>query len=238
MVNQGTIGQTRNRVDNPDKVVHCAPKSCSNCGKRLHNKSDKIIATSQVADIPKIVITVTEYRLISRVCPNGHITVGSLPYGVTPGGSMQLGPNANSLFAYMSVVLLVPYKKLQQACSDLFNMSLSQATIANKLEKAAIAAVPVSEKILAFLHSSKWVGSDETGVRVAKKRIWQWIWQNAGASYYVVSPYRNYQTVKDHFGELFRGVVVHDCLGAQNKTKALAHQLCHAHLLKRPTVRY
>jgi transposase len=216
----GHLGHTRDRVDNPDKVVRCAPKSCKDCGERLSKKSDKIIASSQVADIPKIVITVTEYRLISRVCSKGHITVGSLPYGITPGGSMQLGSNANSLFAYMSVVLLIPYKKLQQACSDLFNLSLSQATIANKLEKAAVAAEPLMDKILGYLHSSKWVGSDETGVRVARKRIWQWIWQNAEASYYVVSLKRDYQTVKDHFGESFKGVLVHDCLGAQNMTKA------------------
>lgn len=79
---------------------------------------------------------------------------------------------------------------------------------------------------------SRWVGSDETGVRVAGKRIWEWVWQNAGASYYVISPHRSYQVVKDHFGESFLGVLIHDCLGAQNMTKAKAHQLCHAHLLR------
>jgi transposase len=230
----GHKGVTLQPVDNPDRKEECVPTDCENCGALLdENSLQQLESVTQVKDIPPIVPIITEYQLFSRTCVCGHTTIGSLPEGITPqDGGIQIGPNASSFLVYLNTAHHIPYERLGIVSRDIFNFPLSVGTIANKLEKAAVAAVPVAKKILAFLHSSKWVGSDETGVRVAGKRIWQWIWQNAEASYYVVSLKRDYQTVKDHFGESFLGVLIHDCLGARNLTKALAHQLCHAHLLR------
>jgi transposase len=231
----GHKGITLQPVDSPDDTIECVPTDCENCGVLLDGQTapPQLLSVTQVKDIPPIEPTITEYHQFARTCACGHTTIGILPDGITPNdGGIQIGPNASSFLVYLNTAHHIPYDRLGIVSRDIFNFPLSVGTIANKLEKAAVAAVPVAKKILTFLHSSKWVGSDETGVRVAGKRIWQWIWQNAGASYYVVSLKRDYQTVKDHFGENFLGVLIHDCLGAQNKTKALAHQLCHAHLLR------
>lgn len=228
----GHQGSTRTLVDNPNTVIVSAPEACGGCGKELTNTTDEVIARSQVVDIPPIVPTITEYQAIARTCSCGHTTKASLPSEAGCIGTVQIGPNASSLLVYLNSAQHLPYGRLQQVATDLFNLPLSQGTIANKLEVASCAAVPIAQTILGFLRTSSFVGSDETGVRVAGKRIWEWVWQNAKASYYVISKHRDYQTAKDSFGEYYQGTLIHDCYSAQNNTKAGWHQLCHAHLLR------
>lgn len=230
----GHLGSTRELVDNPDTVITCAPEACGGCGKDLTDTtSDEVIARSQVVDIPPIIPTVTEYQAIARTCTGcGHTTKAVLPSEAGCVGTVQIGTNASSLLVYLSTAHHLPYARLQQVATDLFNLPLSQGSIANKLELAGCAATPLAQTILDFLHGSPHVGSDETGVRVAGSRIWQWVWQNTKASYYAISAHRDYQTVKDIFGERYTGCLIHDCYSAQNNTKANWHQLCHAHLLR------
>jgi transposase len=229
----GHEGSTRELVDNPDTVIACAPEACSGCGGALTETiDDKVIARSQIVDIPPIVPIVTEYQAIARTCACGHVTNGVLPTEAATQGTVQIGTNASSLLVYLNTAHHLPYQRLQQVAVDLCNLPLSQGTIANKLEVAAAAASPLHQAILDFLHGSHHVGSDETGVKVAGARIWQWVWQNAKASYYAISERRDYQTAKDHFGEYYTGCLIHDCYSAQNNTVAGWHQLCHAHLLR------
>ena len=228
----GHHGSTRELVSNPDTVIVCAPETCEGCGFSLPGTTDEVIARSQIVDIPPITPTITEYQAIARTCACGHTTKGHLPAAVAAQGTVQIGTNASSLLVYLNSAHHLPYERLQQVAEDLFNLPLSQGTIANKLEVTGCAAAPIAQAVLEYLRSSPCVGSDETGVRVAGSRIWQWVWQNVAASYYAISEHRDYQTVKDSFGESFRGCLIHDCYSAQNNTPADWHQLCHAHLLR------
>lgn len=235
----GHKGSTRQLVDNPDSVIVSAPTTCSSCGKDFPvtgngaiSASDEITTRSQVIDIPPIAPSVTEYQVMARTCTCGYTTKGHLPTEVEQNGTIQIGSNASSLLVYLNSAHHLPYQRLQQVARDLFNLPLSQGSIANKLEQVAIAATPLQQVILDSLHRSSIVGSDETGVKVAGARIWQWVWQNTQASYYVISKHRDYQTAKDSFGEDYMGCLIHDCYSAQNNTKAGWHQLCHAHLLR------
>lgn len=230
----GHQGSTRELVDNPDTVIVCAPDTCEGCGFRLPGDvtTNTVIARSQIVDIPPIVPVVTEYQAIARTCACGHVTKGHLPSEAAASGTVTIGTNASSLLVYLNSAHHLPYQRLQQVAADLFHLSLSQGSIANKLELAGRTAAPVTQAILEYLQTSSVVGSDETGVRVAGKRIWEWVWQNTKASYYVVSNHRDYQTVADNFGETYQGCLIHDCYSAQNNTPVGWHQLCHAHLLR------
>jgi len=230
----GHQGSTRELVSNPDTVIVCAPETCEGCGFTLPGSTltDTVIARSQIVDIPPIVPIITEYQAIARTCSCGHVTDGHLPLEAPASGTVTIGTNASNLLVYLNSAHHLPYQRLQQVSVDLFHLSLSQGTIANELEVAGRAATPIAQTVLEYLRASSLVGSDETGVRVAGKRIWEWVWQNARASYYAISEHRDYQTVKDNFGESFQGCLIHDCYSAQNNTPAGWHQLCHAHLLR------
>src|SRR5947208_2092732 len=90
----------------------------------------------------------------------------------------------------------------------------------------------IIETIKQHVINAAWIGSDETGTRVAGKKYWEWVWQSPLASYFVIDHRRGYPVVKEHFTESYAGGICHDCWSAQNNTPAGAHQLCHAHLLR------
>jgi transposase len=232
----GHPGSTRELVDKPDKIITTIPEACGGCGvvftDTIDATTDEVIARSQVVDIPPIVPVVTEYQAIARTCACGCTTKASLPPEAGCTGTVQIGTDASSLLVYLNSAHHLPYQRLQQVAIDLFNLPLSQGSIDNKLEAAAVAAAAHKDSIVSFLHQSPFVGGDETGVRVAGARIWEWVWQNAKASFYIISKHRDYQTVADNFGENYTGCLLHDCYSAQNNTKACWHQLCHAHLLR------
>src|SRR6266478_212134 len=107
-----------------------------------------------------------------------------------------------------------------------------QGTIANKLAHMQRQAKEIVQTIKQSVMNAAWIGSDETGTKVAGKKYWEWVWQSPFASYFVIDHRRGYPVVKEHCTESYAGVICHDGWSAQNNTKAGAHQLCHAHLLR------
>ena len=100
-----------------------------------------------------------------------------------------------------------------------------------------VRAGPYYDAIRELMLKSKWIGSDETGIRVKNENWFLWVWQNNLFSYFVSHKRRAHEVVKEYFGEVFKGTLIHDCFGSQNKTEAGNHQHCHLHYL-RPLVNH
>lgn len=225
----GHKGTTKNQFDNPDKVESHYPENCEACGKFLVGIEGELVSKRQEVDIPPIVPLVTEHHQYRVACSCGHQNnKGQYPENIR--APMQIGQKMRSLLVYLNVGQLIPYDRLTQLCKDLLNFPLCKRTIENSLEKANQKALPLYGNIMKILKSSPWAGSDETGKRVSKKRLWEWVWQNDKASYYTTSQSRGYKVVKEAFGEDYQGILLHDCWSAQNNTIATHHQQCHHHL--------
>ena len=65
----GHAGTTRSQVENPDMVIVNRPEACSSCHASLKNVSGLLLEKRQVADIPPIHLSVTEYQNESVICP-------------------------------------------------------------------------------------------------------------------------------------------------------------------------
>jgi transposase len=220
---------TRRQVENPDEIIKHEPEECEKCGESLLDKVGNIAGKRQVLDIPPIVPVVVEHQQIVKECDCGHLSGGSYPDHVK--APVQFGRTIQSFLIYLHVVGLIPYKRLQQLCEDLFEVMICKKSIENILERGYHRALPLYGRIMKIVKGCLWVGSDETGYRVGGKRWWMWVWQGLKAVYYVVSPSRGYKVVKENFGEDYRGILVHDCYSAHNSTKAKGgHQQCHSHL--------
>jgi transposase len=77
------------------------------------------------------------------------------------------------------------------------------------------------------------VGSDETGCRVNGKKHWFHVWQNSVLIFIVSFAGRGHSVMEEYFPDGFiQSFYVSDCWASQLKTKAKAHQLCIAHLLR------
>ena len=224
----GHMGATRPLTDRPDKIVDCRPDTCQGCGKDLSGIEGTVHGKEQVADIPPIAPVVTQYNQIEILCSCGTKNIGVLPHGAS--GVIRIGETIRSFVSYLNAEHHMPYDRLTILFADLFNMTVSEGTIAAILSEAGEKGTPLYQTIKGMVNTTSYRGSDETGVRVNGKTWWEWVWQNTKASYYVIDSSRGYGVVEKTMPEEYQGVHVADCWCAQNNTKAKYHQLCHEHL--------
>jgi transposase len=225
----GHQGHHRERYPHPDKIVMVQATHCTDCGASLCEMEGTIGQIAQQVDIPPITPVITEYQQVIKMCGCcGHSNSPALPIE----GFVTIGPVMGALITYFNVEHSLPYSRLTQITEDVLGFALSEGTIANKLRYMQGQAKAIIKQIKDHVLHAAWIGSDETGTHVAGKKFWEWVWQSPLASYFVIDPRRGYAVVQEHFTESYQGVIVHDCWSAQNNTKAGAHQLCHAHLLR------
>ena len=229
---KGHLGYHRSQVKDPNEIIPCMPTShCQNCGKSLNHEKAVVKETRQEIDIPEIKPMVTEYQKMIVKCSCGTINKGLFPSSVR--AHVQIGQRMKSFLVYLNIVQLIPYQRLSSVCTDLLGFNLCKRSIENSLEEAKKNSEPIYDDIMAMLKASPWIGSDETSKKVKGKKWWEWVWQNNIASYYAVEDSRGYKAVQTHFGENYKGVLLHDCYSAQNNTKAKSgHQLCLVHLMR------
>src|SRR3989454_9662204 len=225
---QGHLGHHRERNPHPDAIVMVQASHCRGCGASLEGREGIIGQIAQEVDIPAITPLTTEYQQVIKVCACGECNCPPLPIE----GYVNIGPQMGALITYLNVEHSLPYERLSQITHDLLGFGISEGTIANKLAHMQRQTEGIVQTIKQHVMDAPWIGSDETGTRVAGKKYWEGVWQSPLASSFVIDHRRGYPVVKEHFAESSQGVICHDCWSAQNKTPAGAHQLCHAHLLR------
>ena len=228
---KGHKGVTLQMVDNPTEIEKLVPAYCNKCGEDLQHKEAKLHSVRQVVDIPPIIPIYTEYQCFGKNCTCGHHQLGTYPQNVT--NHIQYGSSVEALIGYLSVYQYVPYKRMSDMFSRVFNLPISQGTIKNKLEKLAAKAKPTYEAIHDFIEGSNSVGADETGARVNGDKWWAWVWQNPIVTYLIVSSNRAKRTIEEAFPNGFINAILHsDRWVPHLTTPAKGHQLCMSHLLR------
>jgi transposase len=228
----GHKGETLPMSPNPDRIIEHRPKEkCPQCGKVHTDEPVHIIGKRQVIDIPAIKASVVEHQLYQSTCTCGYVSTGDFPANVT--APVQYGNNLIALTAYLSSRQFVPYARLSELIKSITNVSMSEGTIFNLLNKAANIVLPIYDGIKQEISKATTVGGDESGMKVKKENFWAWTWQTLLATYIVISKTRGYATIENTFPAGFpNATYVSDSLSAQLKTAAKRHQLCLAHLLR------
>jgi len=228
----GHKGETLLMSPNPDAIIeHRSNQICPQCGKIHSNEHSKIIGRRQVIDIPAIKACVIEHQILQTTCTCGYVSIGNYPAGVS--APVQYGNNLIALTAYLSSRQYVPYSRLSELVKSITNISMSEGTVFNLLNKAANIVLPIYQGIKEEIAKATTVGGDETGVKVKSEKFWAWTWQSLYATYIVISKSRGFVTVDQTFPDGFPNTsYVSDSLSAQLKTVACRHQLCLAHLLR------
>lgn len=212
-----------------DKVEVLSPNFCTVCGDSLASLPLALHSKRQVIDLPKITPICTEYRNYQCLCSCGHVQKSTYPQGVN--APIQYGNNISSLVGYFSVYQYLPFKRMSKMFKEVFNLNLSEGSVANLLNKLGDKSTQVYEHIRSSIEKSEAVGGDETGVKVNGKRWWGWVWQTLQATFIVVSDNRGKETIDKWFPHGFLNAIFSsDRWKAQLNTKAKGHQLCLAHL--------
>lgn len=231
----GHIGTTLKMTETPDKVIDLKDNYCTACRSSLENSEFILRCKRQVIEIPPIVPIYEEYRQYSCHCPNCHgEQISAFPLGIN--APIQYGSSVEAYICYLSVYQYIPFARLQNLFKQTFSLPLSQGTIANILERAAVKCEGVYQIIKSQIAESQVVGSDETGAKVDGAKWWIWVWQNLLNTFIVASDNRGTQTVKTVWEDKLANVIlVSDRWAAQLKAIVKGNQLCLPHLQRNIT---
>lgn len=233
---KGHPGHTLEMSSAPDVVRRHMPlPHCPACDKTFSDTDFRVMEKRQVVDIPPIKSVITDHLVYGVDCGCGYRHKGAFPGTVK--APVQYGNNLASLVCYLSARQFVPMARLTELVGSITNISLSQGTVSNMLDRAARSFLPLYSGIRDAVSGATTIGGDETGLKVNGKKRWAWTWQTPGETFIAHSRTRGYDTVTENFPEGFPGAVyVCDSFGAQLKTPAKAHQLCLAHICRELTL--
>lgn len=151
---EGHCGETLHQSETPDRIIdHRIDKdtSCPTCGEAFGEcaaGSDPLVREDcenrQVFDLPPIRLEVTEHRAGNRCCSGcGTVTTASFPEGVS--APVQYGPQVQTVASYLGGYQLLPYQRLSEAFSELFNCLLSAGTLPNFVKRGGAKAEEAME---------------------------------------------------------------------------------------------
>jgi len=228
---QGHEGTTLKMVENPNVTIVHKPNFCKNCGSNLELVQSEFVSRRQILDIPPIIPLCTEHQIIKKTCTCGHCNVAEFPKEIIH--PISYGANIQATIAYLHTRQYLPFARMSEFFSDFCNLSISQGTICNLLNKFAQNATPAYEIIAQKLQNETVVGSDETGIKINGKKGWYWTWQNSKLTYISYSDNRGFDSIETNFEDGFqKAILVHDCWSSHFKTACKTHQICTAHLLR------
>ncbi len=98
------------------------------------------------------------------------------------------------------------YERTQKALQELHGVELSQGAINRIMERAGRAADEALAPIKKAICHSAVVNSDETGVRVAGRTWWQWVFCTATAVLHLIKPSRSAAVIEAVLTDIHRKV--------------------------------
>jgi transposase len=229
---RGHTGHTLPMVMTPDKVVTHRPTQCEQCHHPLADIPGQMSEERQVHDLPPPVhVHVTAHRSETVVCPRcRHPTRGTFPVGVMPG--VQYGPEVRSVAIYLHHYQFLSMERTVEALADLYQVQLSEGTLAQWLQTAALRVEPTVERIKELVSTRQHIGGDETGIRVAGKLGWLHVASTRWLTHLAWHRKRG-QAAMHAIGiwPRFHGRAMHD-RWASYDTFACQHRLCNVHLVR------
>ena len=141
----GHKGHTLELSLTPDEIICHRPSFCKNCGKNLKDIPERLLERRQVLDIPPIVPIFTEHQSFAKTCDCGCLCKGDFPLNVN--APIQYGNNVESLIAYFYTIQYMPYKRMSECFSDIFDLKIAQGSIVNAITRFAKKAEPIYQKI-------------------------------------------------------------------------------------------
>ncbi len=226
---KGHPGSSRALVepDEVDEIKHYYPSHCKNCNKLLipdatAQTTDDIFRW-QVFDIEPIKPKVIEHQAHTTVCECGCKTKAHIPAEVL---RSNYGEHLIALIAYLTAVLKVPRRGVQEFCVTFLNLTISLGSVQKLLEYTSAALEKTVNELKDQLPQQHVLHADETGWRDR----WLWIFVNSVFIYFHVARSRGSQVLTAVLGEVYNGILCVDRWGAYTKYHQGLIQFCWAHL--------
>ncbi len=228
----GHEGTTRKMVEAPDAIEDVSSQYCREYGRDLSDIKGELDYTTQEIDLPPIMPVYRERRFYKKVCSCGCCNRGYGPRW-KGGNAITFGKNIRAVATYLSVVQCMPYERLQSLFSTLFNVSISQGTLANIVREMLDKSKTAIGLIEQMIKESAVVGFDESGCYVKGKLDWSWIVQTTYLTLVFRGTGRGAKMLEERFGDsLKRMTAVTDRHSAYFAIDFPGNQICLTHLLR------
>ena len=228
----GHEGTTRKMVATPDEIENVSSQFCTECGRDLSDVDGVLDYVIQEIDLPPIKPIYRERRFYKKVCACGCCNRDYAPRK-RGGNAITFGKNIRAAATYLSVVQCMPYERLQSLFETMFNVRVSQGTLANIVREMLDKSRPAIELIERLLKESAVVGFDESGCYVNGKLNWSWIAQTTYLTLVFRGAGRGAKVLEERFGDSLKNMIaVTDRHSAYFAIDFLNNQICLAHLLR------
>ena len=228
----GHEGTTRKMVETPDEIQEVSSRYCSECGRDLSDVEGELDYVSQEIDLPQIRPIYRERRFYKKVCSCGCCNRDYAPRR-RGGNAIAFGKNIRAIATYLSVVQCMPYERLQSLFETMFNVRISQGTLANIVREMLERSRPAIALIERMIKASAVVGFDESGCYTNGKLNWSWIAQTTYLTLVFRGAGRGAKVLEERFGDSLKNMVaVTDRHSAYFAIDFLNNQICLAHLLR------
>jgi transposase len=211
-----------------DVIIPVKPKQCRDCGGALHGE-DPAPRRHQVAEIPKIKPSITEYQLHALCCDRCNtVTTADLPAGVPSGA---FGPHAVAIASLLTGFYRLGRRSAVEALGDLFGLQISLGSItACEQIASAVVAQPVTEA-QAYVKEQNVKQADETSwfEGASRKRVWLWVTFTEQVTVFLIRASRGADIAKEMLGQTL-GVLVTDRWCGYTWWPLRWRQLCWAHI--------
>jgi transposase len=215
-----------------DEIVEHWPEDCL-CDHRFteaEHRPARAPLRHQVAELPRIAVTITEHRLNHLRCPHcGRITRAALPADVPSGA---FGPRLEAAVATLAVRNRISRRDTVELVRELFGVRLCVGSIDAILGRAGAALMLPYKELLHHIRASPAINIDETGWRTGGGKRTLWGALTGRAAVFRIGPDRHQREAKALLGADFAGVACSDRWWAYDYLDPEQRQVCWAHLVR------
>jgi transposase len=213
------------------ETIHYLPHTCAHCQAALPAGAaahDPKPLWHQVAELPPLLVEVTEHQAHGRTCPNcGTVTWAKIPDAIRAHG---YGPRLTATVAYLSGSPHVSKRGIEEILETLVGIPLGLGTVANLEQEVSTALAPGHSAAQQAVRQAAVKNVDETGWKEAGQRRWLWAAATTLVACFVIHPTRGALGLTALLGQKIRGIVCSDRWSVYGQLLVERRQLCWAHL--------
>jgi transposase len=218
----------------PERIsatVPFIPRQCEYCRKPLPARpgpNDPAPTRFQVAELPEIKATITEYQGHARTCPScGEVTRAAIPENAR---AHSIAPGLAALMSYLVGNCGLSKRRVEELVESVFEVPVALGTVAKLEQEMSAALEPAHKEALTAVRQAPVKHADETGWKKAGRKRWLWVVATNQVVVFLIHRLRNAAVVMHLLGRTPQGILCSDRWRAYDWAPLLQRQVCWAHL--------
>ncbi len=204
---------------------------CSQCGQSLKDVPCACIERRTKIDII-FEKTVQHFDAEIKNCPSCDATSkAKFPGDIY--GPLQYGSGIKAYVILLLVFQMISVSRVQKMLKTMIGQPMSEATLLKYVLHLHQALEPWENSAKEFLLIQPSIHTDETSIRVDKKKQWIHVYSSGDVTLKFMHPHRGTKAMSDiNIIPRYGGIIIHDCWASYLSYEHCSHGLCGSHILR------